>query len=259
VCDQFKKKGRFSIQDLQTAMAGRADDLFTLQELVKLLEHLNILTPFQPSAQELPAGQDLPLAPEYFMPCVLQSARDSELAVPCKPSDPAPLMLRYECGFMPMGVFPSMIANLVGQNRDGWKIIDTVLWKNKIRFRVGEDCDIVTLISHPCYFEIAISRSDGFQTPTESLCSHVRGVIQSTLSTVTSCMHHKFSMEYRFGFECPTHPGREHLCILEKETASHMKCLKKKALFFRLKPCQEVWFASLKPVATSHHRGAWVT
>ena len=116
------------------------------------------------------------------------------------------------------------------------------LYKNRIQFHVGEDFDTVTLISRPRYLEIAISRSEGFQTPTESLCSHIRRVIQSTLSTVTSSMNYHFSMGYKFGFECPTHPGREHLCVLANESAIRMQCLQEQQETFLLKAPQQMWF-----------------
>ncbi len=57
-------------------------------------------------------------------------------------------------------------------------------------------------------------------------------------------MNHKFSMGYKFGFECPTHPGREHLCVLANEKAKLMECLKDpndiKAV--RLEPRHKLWF-----------------
>ena len=104
-------------------------------------------------------------------------------------------------------------------------MIEEGLCKNKVQFYVGKDYDRVTLISHPRYFEFVISRSEHFQTPTASLCSHVRDVIKTTLATVTSCMNYHFNMKYNFGFECPAHPGRKHLCILAEETATKMECL----------------------------------
>ncbi len=142
------------------------------------------------------------------MPCVLQSARASKLKIHTSAEDPAPLMLHYQCGYVPVGVFPSMITNLVSQQLEGWKLIQKGLYKNRVRFYVGDDYDAITLISHPHFFEINISRTKGFVTPTASLCAHVCGVIQSTLDTVTSRMNYRFSMGYKFGFECP-HPPRE--------------------------------------------------
>ena len=242
VKEKFSEKAQFSLTDVKRATSGHTDTLIPLEKLVELLEYLGILTVIPPTPSS--GARCSPQEPTYFMPCVLKSARTSELVIhSCGESDPAPLMLRYDCGYVPVGMFPSMITNLVSQKVGGWKMMEKDIRKNRVQFRVGEDCDTVTLISRPRYFEIAISRSKGFLTPTETLCSHVRRVIQSTLSTVTSRMNYHFSMGYKFGFECPTHRGREHLCVLAHEKARRMECLDEQETY-PLEPPHQVWFSS---------------
>ncbi len=237
---EFREKGQFSLKDVKKAMSGHTDSLIPLEKLVMLLQHLNVLTPIPPTPSS-EDGHHTP-GPTYFMPCVLQSARASELKIDTSSEDPAPLMLRYECGYVPVGVFPSMITNLVSQQLEGWKLIQKGLYKNRVQFRVGENYDTITLISRPRYFEIAIIRTE--MPIAASLCTHVRGVIQSTLDTITSRMNYHFSMGYKFGFECPTHPGKEHLCVLARENAKFMECLKnpKDIQAVRLEPRHKIWF-----------------
>ena len=242
---KFREKAQFSLRDVVKATSGHTQSLIPLENLVKLLEYLGILTAIPPSP-----SADVHLEPTYFMPCVLKSARASELNVTCiKDSDPAPLILHYDCGYIPVGVFPSMITNLVSQQREDWNLIERRLYKNKVQFHVGQDCDTVTLMSHPRYFEIAVSRTAKFSTRTESLCANVRSVIQFTLSTVTSRMNYHFNMDYKFGFDCPIHPG-EHLCILAKPTARYMMCLqdpkKKEPVCLADYPKSALWFSQEK-------------
>lgn len=133
------------------------------------------------------------------MPCILESARANELAVHRTDSDPAPLMFRYECGYVPAGVFPAMITNIASQqNVIGWEMIEDGVRKNRVQFTVGKDFDTITLISHPCYFEFVLLRSDGFKLPTESVCNNILAIIESTLHTVTLHMNYSFSMSYNF-------------------------------------------------------------
>jgi hypothetical protein len=238
----FREKGQFSLSDVREATLGYTDSLIPLRKLVELLEYLSILTPIpsSPSSDRRSRKE-----PTYFMPCVLRSARPSELTAYSQANaDPAPLMLRYDCGYMPVGIFPSMITNLVSQELKDWELVEKNIRKNRVQFLVGKDYDTITLISHPRFFEIAISRSEDFQTPPELLCSHVRGVIQSTLSTVTSRMNYDFSMGYKFSFECPSHPGREHLCVLANEKARRMKCLQDQQETIPLQPHHQRWFSS---------------
>ena len=241
VKEKFSEKAQFSLADVKRATSGHTDTLIPLEKLVALLEYLGILTVIPPAPSSRSSS---PQEPTYFMPCVLKSARASELVIhSCGESDPAPLMLRYDCGYVPVGMFPSMITNLVSQKVGGWKMMEKDIRKNRVQFRVGEDCDTVTLISRPRYFEIAISRSKGVRISNEILCSHVRRVIQSTLSIVTSRMNYHFSMGYKFGFECPTHRGREHLCVLAHEKAWRMECLDEQKAY-PLETSHQVWFSS---------------
>ena len=239
--EKFREKAQFSFEEVKEALSRHTDDLIPLEKLVELLQRLNILTVI------LTSRADGTTERNFFMPCVLRSARASDLSVPLKPSDPAPLMLRYECGYVPMGVFPAMITNLASQRLEDWHMIVEDLRKNRVKFYVGDDCDTVTLLSHPWFLEIVISRNASSDAPVavESVCASVRRVIQSTLRTVTSSMNSPFSMQYQFGFECPTHPGRQHLCVLPKEGAKNMWCLlnRRKRIPVALQPCHKVWFA----------------
>ena len=237
VREKFRETAQFSLKEVKDATSSTTDALISLEKLVQLLEYLGILTAIP---MPLSKGQE----PTYFMPCVLKSARASSLKT-CSYSDtdPAPLMLRFDCGYIPIGIFPSMIVNLVSQKSGGWEMVEEGLYKNRVQFIVGEDHDTITLISHPRYFEIGISRHAVFHSPMTSVCSHVRGVIQSTLSTITSRMNYHFSMGYKFGFKCPIHPGREHLCLLPKD-ARDMVCLEnpKRKRYVPLDSKQRVWF-----------------
>ena len=225
LCEKFRKEGEFSLNDIEEATQS-SSALIPLDKLVKLLEHLNVLTALADKQT-------------YFMPCVLRSQRASNLGLhTLQEWDPPSLMLRYDCGYMPVGIFPSVITNIVSQGE--WEIIKTDLYKNKVQFRVGEDRDIIFLICRPQYFEIAISQIQPRET-TSSLCNHVREVIESTLHTVTSRMHYDFSMEYKFGFECPSHPGKEHICVMPGKTSNVMECIRDKGQFV-LKPQHKSWF-----------------
>ena len=240
ISQQFREKAQFSLRDVKKATSGQTDDLLPLEKLVDLLEDRNVLTVIPPVASH---GDSTPQELTYFMPCVLHSAQADELVVSdhCD-SDPPSLMLRFNCGYVPIGVFPAMITNLVSQHREDWKMIVKGLRKNRVQFNVG--VDRVTLIAHPRFLEIVVSKRASFATPTESLCSHVRSVVQSTLDTVTSHLNYHFRMQYKFGFECPIHPGRprEHICILPKESADNLECLKDNEPV-HLEPCHMVWFS----------------
>ena len=243
---KFCEKGQFSHEDIKQAVMeaakeatpGHTDSLIPLDKLVALFQHRNILTPIatSPSSKET----------TYFMPCVLRSARKEDLKVPTGSADPPPLMLCYDCGYMPLGVFPALITNLVSQQQWTLNEDEDCLFKNKVQFFVEKDNDKVTLVSHPRYFEIAITRSKGSKKRNEELCPGIRAVFKSTLQDVTSKMN-RFSMGYKLAFECPTHPGRDHLCTLDDKNPERMWCVcegAKKKESLPLEECHMLWFHS---------------
>ncbi len=230
VLEWFRETGQFSLEDIKRSTENVSGDYIPLPKLVKLLEHLNIIAPIVQSNPTPSRTTFSPISPQdksYFMPCVLQNVPHQELdewwAVASNPLI-APLFIRYKCGFIPIGVFPAMIANLAGQesllhiNYDGIK-------KNRVEFQFGTEYDTVTLISHPKYYAVHLSQESYAEIPIHEVCSRVRELIESTLKTVTSCMNYSFDAEYQLAFECPTHPGREHLCIVESATPKAMLCL----------------------------------
>ena len=210
--ERFRETGQFSLEDIREVTAQVSGDYISLLKLVKLLEHLNIIalitcTPSSTSSEV-----------SYFMPCVLQNVTHEELdkwwESNSSPHSLAPLFIRYDCGFSLIGVFPALIANLTG-NKSLNLVVDGIK-KNRVQFLMFEgDCDTVTLISHPKYYAVHITRETDAETPIHEVCSTVRGMVESTLKIVTSNMNYSFCADYQLAFECPSHPGRDHLCIVK--------------------------------------------
>ena len=222
--ERFRKTGQFSLEDIGKATASVSGDYIPLVKLVKLLEHLNIIAPITPT-ESTSSRSSSTQSPKvaYFMPCVLQNALREELdkwwETTSSPLSPAPLFIRYECGFSLIGIFPAMIANLVGNK--ALQLIVRGIKKNRVQFTMlSGDHDTFTLISHPKYYAVHITRKSFARTPTHEVCSAVRGIVESTLKTVTSRMNYSFCAEYQLSFECPSHPGRDHLCTVGRDEAS---------------------------------------
>ena len=225
--DWFSKTGQFSLEDIRKATASISGDYIPLEKLVKLLEHLNILASLVRSHLTAIASCTQSSKQVHFMPCVLQNTTHEELAKfwnLCDTPDQltiAPLLIRYKCGFVPIGVFPAMIASLSANK--SLKIKVEGLKKNRVQFHIGRDFDVVTLISQPKYYAVHIARRQSTRSPSvpaHEVCATVRRLVESTLQTVTSQMNYHFSAEYQLAFECPSHPGREHLCVVECDEAS---------------------------------------
>lgn len=246
-CETFQNQGKFSLKAIREDIPHLSIEL---EKFIKILKHLNIITAV-PHTEEM-----------FFMPCVLKSLGKKELKIPHCESDPPHLMLQYECGYTPVGVFPAMITNLVSQRK--WRVIEKYVnnkvhvYKNKVHFRIGDHVDDIILISHPRYFEIAISSKGSDPT----ICNKVCSIITATLEEVILKMNYKFDMKYRFGFECPccnfdcSDEDQVHLALLPKETSSHMECSKNPEKTKGLETSHKQWFSEPqgKVVLYTYHR-----
>ena len=253
--EKFRETGQFSLNDICKATSAVSGSYIPLLKLVKLLEHLNIIAPITPSkplSSQASSTQSCEVS--YFMPCVLQNATREELdkwwESNSSPLSPSPLFIRYKCGFSLIGIFPAMIANLAGNM--ALQLIVEGIKKNRVQFQMlGGDYDTVTLISQPKYYAVHITR-EFTETPTHQVCSAVRGMVQSTLKTVTSHMNYSFSAEYQLSFECPSHPGRDHLCTVARDdTSPHvMICQSKGSHRVKMQSQHLAWFGKVSNVSS---------
>jgi GTPase SAR1 family protein len=265
--EKFRKRGIFSLKEIRKA-ASSSSNLIPLKKLIVLLEHINFIALIQDDHSDMAETNDTIDTSEsveshhYFMPAILKSASRSQLLTKVRVSSvsgdllPSPVMIHYECGYVPIGMFCALIANLIGRGHKydpKWSLCEKKeVYKNKVSFIVGVEYDIVTLISHPTYYEITISRPIlDFSPPvrpkvaTHVLCSQVLSTVKASLKLVCSRMNYPFQMGYNLAFECPDHPEREHLCIVNRDDSSPqvMECLNPKGRkLIRLQLQDSLWF-----------------
>ena len=106
--EKFRETGQFVLEDLVAAMNLVSEgDLIPPEKLIALLEFLHILDPIPRVQGSQSATQN------YLMSCVLCIASKEKLDVICHdqccPQCVAPLMVRYKCGFVPLGIFPLLL------------------------------------------------------------------------------------------------------------------------------------------------------
>lgn len=166
--EYFEETGQFRMEDVKKALAGRERDgqYIPLVQLLILLKYLNIIA-------HLILEDSTSV---YFMPCLLPHATADQLDETCEevyfnPQNPCSLMIRFECGFVPTGVFPATIATLATESC--FKLITKGIKKNRVQFHIGSDYDKVTLISRPKYYEVTIERRTNFRVPINQVCASV--------------------------------------------------------------------------------------
>ena len=226
--EKFRDTGRFVLEDLVAAMSRiLGEDIIPPEKLIALLEFLHIIAPIsrvqgsQSSTQEQEAV--------YLMPCVLRTASKEELDTIChdqsRPQCVAPLMVRYKCGFVPLGIFPALIASLISNK--SFSLVEKGMMKNKVKFYHEPLKTLVSFLCYPRFYAIVISKLFVSEREVHKECVAIRRQIVAALEVVGSHMNYGYLLDYQFAFECPSHPGKEHLCVVEEQSEGTklMECL----------------------------------
>ena len=94
------------------------------------------------------------------MPCVLCIASKEELDTICHNQSRcqcvAPLMIRYKCGFVPLGIFPALIASLISNK--SFSLVERGMTNNKVKFYYQPLKTLVSFLCYPRFYAIFISQ-----------------------------------------------------------------------------------------------------
>ena len=205
--ERFRTLGQFSESTLKRLFL-RNDDPLTPLKLVSLLKHLHII-----------AGPMKGFKNEnyYFLPCALKPAT-LEQDVGDLSMFPAPLLIYFECGYCPVGMFCSLVVHLISTTQQSglkWTLDKPPHYRNKITFLVGKCYDKITLISRATYLEISINRIPEISEalPLSELCLAVYKTLNTSIQIVTESLHYTNKTHHFFGFPCtvcqssPPHPA----------------------------------------------------
>ena len=249
--EKFRKTGQFVMKDLVAATNDVSGDIIPPEKLIALLEFLHMVAPIPP-VQDSVSSTDEEQERVYLMPCVLHTASkeklDAMLTGESLPECVAPLMIRYKCGFVPLGIFPALIASLIGNK--AFDLVKRDMMKNKIQFYFGPLQILVAFLCYPKFYVIVISELPIVAHELHEECVALRKAVAASLEQVNSHMNYGFFLDYQFAFECPSHPGREHLCVIEEklEDVKVFKCLQnsedKKPV--KMDSVHEIWLHQVK-------------
>ena len=125
VGETLRRVGQISFDDIKKI----SGDTFPTEQMEALLKHLNVIAPLNESLTGKFRFPKHNIGQLFFMPCVLKNSSEKEIKefLKCKMSGNVAvysLKICYECGFVPIGVFPAMIAKLVGLSSSTVRVCD---------------------------------------------------------------------------------------------------------------------------------------
>ena len=252
--DEFQQKGLFTLSHIEDKTEHQQSSLLKLKQLVDLLKHLNILAEVKQDQEE---DKDNESEPKFIMPAVIKYASEDELDTPSSFSESqvSPLIIHFEIGFVPFGVFSGGMAHLIAHQASflpKWKLCDDQVRRNKVKFII-DDAFVTTLISQPRYIMVHIEQHPKARcksTP-EAICSAVRKTIVGTLETVISKMKYKpyesllvsAEQPFQLAFTCCLEDSHsDHFMTVAKDDSGyHAVCLKSQ-IALDLNRTNLIWF-----------------
>ena len=246
--DEFYAKGIFSFSHIKTGHSEEGSYL-TLKQLMDLLKHLNILA-------EIKLDQET--EPKLIMPAMLKYASKEELEPPCVSLIKLPIMIHFEGGFVPFGVFCASIAHLIAHQdalSPRWELcIDQPLHRNKVTFNIDKSFS-ATLISQLHCLKVLVwcyPQARCLRSPSD-MCTIVLHAVVKTLEAVITKMKYKphrglSSMQaFNLAFPCCLEDSHsDHLMkIVKDENGRYAKCLKKNTVIM-LGNEHLIWFGEVR-------------
>ena len=189
------KKGIITLDSLQKLLPT---EKLNPSMLIRIIESLHL-------ANRIPVEGDS--AAEYFIPCSLPWT-SLEGAPERQESRNAPLMIHFDCGYIPAGFFGGLVAHLIGNSERSsldWKLADEQAFRNRIKFWVRLLLETVTLVMHFSDIEVNItsSFSKSHDLSNKSLFIEVRRCLEKCCDAALQKLNFRDTYQYSFGFSCP--------------------------------------------------------
>ena len=206
------ERGLFSIEAINEILnESDSQGIIPCDKLIQLLEHVNLIS-------KIHIENPLPGSPSVllFMPAMLDCVEIKQAPQP-NTNNPAPILIRFEFGYVPTGVFCGLITKIATEGKakilgESWKLKnDQVKRITKVSFLLG-GLHVITLISHSTCYEIRIERK-GTSISLVNLCSQV-------LSSILFILKELYErLDPIIAFHCPCDkvvPGAalNHICTV---------------------------------------------
>ena len=235
--DKFRSSGRFTKHHLEQCEAVK-EKLLSVEQVIAVLEHLVIIAP---------VGINESNEQEYFLPCVLVHASLPSTPLLHNDSDIPPLLITFKCQYTPRGIFSSLIARILLDDKNQWELSTKEIYRDRVIFCILDSGHIVTITNYFRFLEVVVKppRSKDEKTNDDIYLS-VLNHISQCLSYITNKLNYSTTARHTFGFYCKEH---DDISMLEHsaECNSNVKpkytrCNFEGCLTANLTPQQQLWF-----------------
>ena len=249
----FRDHGIVRKEDLKVFPKHYVPDVFSRDDLSKLLKHLLVFAPVpRPDLTTIPAPNEEVEETHYVMPALMETLPDVDLekhrvSLP----EASPILIRFPHGSRRAGVFCCFVVHLI--KYCGWKLIfdsKEPLYRNCIQLQLltSPPC-MITMIDSNFYIEVhvKITAADVPLDKSAGLYPTIKETILSGISKACTALNYK-KTKPEFSFFC-AHP---HSTSSAKKSKSHTVSLTADRQYWRcdsdpkicklLDASQLIWF-----------------
>ena len=190
---KFCNKGQVTSQLLES-FPKHYTEFFTQAHLLKLFESLLIVAPIDHDT--------------YFMPSLLDVQEQNKAD---RPACGCQLVISFENGYAPLGLFSSLVAFLLSDKNkpNSWEIDDSPkLYRNHITFHLRKSyAGSVVLIDSAAFFEVYLTlKCEGLPMLYKDTCRYVSHTIERGLNEAIKARNFQ-RVRYHKAISCPCGEG----------------------------------------------------
>ena len=237
--DRFRSSGRFTKKHLMRCEAIKKR-LLSVEQVLAVLEYLLIIAPL--------GINEASHEKEYFLPCVLVHASLPTAPLMHDDGDIFSLLITFKCLYTPRGIFSSLIAQILLDGKNIWKLCSDEIYRDQVEFRLVQSGYIVTITNFFRFLEILVKPPTGTYNTKNSgnVYFFVQSYISRCLKYVRYQLNYTDTADHFFGFYCKEHDD----VSIEKHSAkcnnnvdpTYTICSLNGGLTANILPQQKLWF-----------------
>ena len=198
-------------------------------DILNMMEQFGLIAKFSSTATGV----------KYFVPAQLKSSPEDLLKLEPSASDPCPLYLQFENGFVPHGLFTQLVSRSISWCCETWHTPLPKLYQNGARFVIGKQliCDLILLCSKSFIKIVLRQRNQDEEVLVEKpieVTVPVRVFIEDTLQKLSHELPYLNGLQYKLCVACP-------YCQNECPTHQQVSCTNEDCLhLFEMKRKQQL-------------------
>ena len=195
------------------------------EDILDMMEQFGLIAKFSRSSTD----------GKYFVPCQLKSSPEELCKMEPSPTDPCPLYLHFQDGFVPHGLFPRLVSRSTAWCAENGSSQPPTLYQNGAWFVLEEPVvqDMI-LICKKRFIKVLLKQRRERKAVSVSLsasksaeCARsMRLFLESTLQTLSKELPYLSRLQYELCAECPYCLRRVQECANHSQpSCSHEDCL----------------------------------